>query len=161
MLIDQKRRIHKKTQEEWYKRRRRRREKHTHLQEHQQHPEKKALALERSLGLCDLFLPISLSQRILMQVTRTSTLELHLVRYLLGLQDSLLSVFCQKPGFQTTLSHVNPLPITQIFKEEKNEISFETNTPTTHSPHISGFHPNKNQNLSSKPKIFSLSQMLV
>jgi hypothetical protein len=66
---------------------------HTHLQEHQQHPEKKALALERSLGLCDLFLPISLSQRILMQVTRTSTLELHLVRYLLGLQDSLLFVF--------------------------------------------------------------------
>ncbi len=46
MLIDQKRKIHKKThQEEWYKRRRRR-EKHTHLQEHQQHPEKKALALE-------------------------------------------------------------------------------------------------------------------
>ncbi len=67
--------------------------KHTHLQEHQQHPEKKALALERSLGLCDFFLPISLSQKILMQVTRTSTLELHLVRYLLGLQDSLLFVF--------------------------------------------------------------------
>jgi hypothetical protein len=97
---------------------------------------------------------LSLSQRILMQVTRTSTLELHLVRYLLGLQDSLLFVFCQKPGFQTTLSHVNPLPITQIFKEEKSEISFDTNTPTTHSPHISGFHPNKNQNLSSKPKSF-------